>query len=162
MKYFYLFAAAALFVSCKKERTAVAGTPVVPPVVNPPATPVSFVSCSINGRYFYQTEVQKTRGGGAIRFEAVFNTQKVEIVVERITQTGNNTGIVLIGFYKINYYVHSDGGWALYETRKELLAIYNNLPLTDKTVTGTFSAEASTDGFKTGIPITNGSFQLSF
>lgn len=95
--------------------------------------------------------------------EAVCNNQKIEILVDKITQTNNNTGLILIGFYSIKYYAWSkEGGWLVYESKNQRLSIYNNKPLTDQLVTGTFSADVSADGFQTESRIVNGTFQLSF
>jgi hypothetical protein len=155
-----------LFISCRKEDTVLPVATVNPPpaVQSPPPFQSSFSYITDNSFFIASgIELYRSASQGKITIAGIKDSAKVEIVVEKIYQSGNNTGVILISFYDVNYYEKTaETGYTKFKSRNERLGIYNDRPLTDSIVSGTFSAEVSADDFVTVKKISGGNFVVRF
>jgi hypothetical protein len=151
--------------SCSKEKEVflpITINPTVPVITQPPVFNSSF-NAVINSEAMGINSILNTRGAGNMDISGMTNNARVDIRVRRITQTGNSTGIVLIGFYDVVYAEkNKEGGWVEYFSKDERLGIYNNMPLTDSIVSGYFAATVSTDSSFTNAKQLKGDFRVRY
>lgn len=137
--------------------------PPAPPVI--PSAPSPYFRMNLNGQPISFPSVIKQRSLSSKYFNVTAENDsiKVELKTTAVTQTGNSTGLILIGFYSWKLYRKNiEGVSLLYPTIYQQLGIFNNNPLTDSVVTGNFSFKTSIPG-ETGINvISGGEFRLVF
>ena len=167
MKVFLPFLLSVLFFSCTKSNE---GVDIRPPVNN--TTPITlpvisapYFILSFNGRPVSFTSVIKQRSLALKYFNvtAENDSLKIELKTTTVNQTGNSTGLILIGFYSWKLYrKNSEGGYTEYTTLDQRLGIFNDNPLTDSVVTGNFSFNAIVAGNTEVNTISTGGFRLIF
>ena len=167
MKLFLLFLLFLVFFSCSKSDELTGATH--PVTNNTPLTPaasiIPYYRFNLNGQSISFTSVIKERSLALkyLNVTAENDSVKVQLRVTAVNQTGNSTGLILIGFYDLKLYKRdSEGGYSSFPTIYQQLGIFDNNPLTDSVVTGNFSFNTSIPG-STGInAVSNGEFRLVF
>lgn len=151
--------------SCTKEKEiphTITISP-VPPVVTEPPVFYSQFNVSLSESPVTIHSVINTRGGGNMDITGFNDNAKVDIRIRRITQTGNSSGLILIGFYDVVYAEkNKEGGWREYYSKDERLGIYNDRPLTDSIVSGYFSAIVSVDSNFSNPQKLKGDFKVRY
>jgi hypothetical protein len=159
-----LFFSSVLFFSCNKQNDLVAAAqPVV--VNNPASSQASVVNMKLNGQTVSFPVITKSRSlaNGDMGFTAENDSLKLELKINSILQTGNSTGLVLIGLYSWKLYRKlSESSYEELVTTDKWLGIYNDKPLTDAIVTGEFYFKATDPAASNTNYITGGNFRLVF
>ena len=163
--YLHLLTITLFTISCSKDKE------IFPPIVINPSQPVisqppvftSQFNAVLDGSSVSIHSILNTRGNGSMDITGMNGKEKIVVQVRRITQTGHNTGLILIGFYNIIYSAAGkEGGWVTYYSKDERLGIYNNTPLTDSIVSGYFSATIAADSNFTNPQKLNGEFKVRY
>lgn len=167
MKLFLLILLSFVFFSCSKPDEL---NSVAPPVTNntsvTPSVPVTpYYRFSLNGQPISFTSVWKERSRALkyLNVTAENDSIKVQLRLTAVNQTGNSTGLILIGSYDLKFYKKdSEGGFKSFPTIYQQLGIFDNNPLTDSVVTGNFSFNTSIPGSIGINAVSNGEFRLVF
>jgi hypothetical protein len=127
--------------------------------------PASSVSMKLNDQEISFTKITKERSrtGKYFRFSAENDSLKIELKIKSINQTGNTTGLILVGEFGWKlFYKNPEGGYAEHITTDQWLGLYSDMPLTAETVSGEFWFKAQVPGTSALNVITAGKFRLLF
>jgi hypothetical protein len=138
------------------------GSPAQPVIINTAAT--TYFRFKINGQWYAADSIVKTRstGGKTLDIKAKAGEWNIHIPVQHILQTGNATGLILVGSYSLFLEKKRGEVQEPYTTLSKTLLIYNDNPLTDSVVTGRFYFDAVPATGGETLKVTDGDFRLRF
>lgn len=167
MKQFYILFVSILIISCSKNNDLTDLRQLTTNNNSPSPSPVApaFVTMNLNGQDINFSSITKERNLALryFNFSAENDSIKIELKINSINQTGNSTGLILVGLYKWKLYrKHLEGGDEEYPAIYQWLGVYSDKPLTDSIVAGEFSFQTNIPGRTEINKITNGKFRLIF